>query len=227
MHLYPAVKNLLFLHLFIYLFQILSEFAGTDERLTQYFALNYIEITQNFKIWTIFTYMFVHGGFLHLLFNMLIFFFCANEVERAWGSRKFLQFYLLSGMGAGLFIFAATAVRIHFFGSAIADLEYTVGASGAIFALLLAYSFLFVEKEITLLIFFILPITIKGKYLVWLCLALTIIMSPMANTSISHAGHIGGILSGLLFFLVFGRKQPYYYAYNQMILFFSRNLFAG
>lgn len=221
MYITPAVKNLLVIHLFVYFMQFISNISGTGANIFDSFALNYNQTVYELKFWTVLTYMFVHGGFLHILFNMLIFFFVGVEIERAWGSRKFVQFYLSCGLGAGLIIFAWTAFRVLVMENPIAGSEFTVGASGAIFALLLAYSLLFAEREITLLLFFILPITMRGKYLVWASLLLTFIMAPFSGASISHIGHVGGVVSGMLFFVIWGRKQPYFYAYNQMLLLFK------
>lgn len=225
MYITPAVKNLLIIHLFVYFMQFISNLSGTNVDIFSNFALNYNQTVYELKIWTVLTYMFIHGGFLHILFNMLIFFFVGIEIERAWGSRKFVQFYLTCGLGAGLIIFGWTAFRILVLENPTAGSEFTVGASGAIFALLLAYSLLFAEREITLLLFFILPITMRGKYLVWASLLLTFIMAPFSGSAISHIGHLGGVVSGLLFFAILGRKQPYFYAYNQMLLLF-RDIFS-
>lgn len=221
MHIYPAVKNLLFINVFIFLMQKLV----FGKEFTELFALGYNHIISDKRVWGLLTYAFLHGSFFHLFFNMLIFFFIANEIEAVWGSKKFLQFYLLSAIGAGLIIFGTSAAQIFFFDDYSTAESLTLGASGAIFALLLAYSFLFGNKNITLLLFFIIPVNIRGKYLVWVSLLFTIMFAPFSGSNISHSGHIGGIVSGLLFLAIFGRRQPYYFAYNEMLLFF-REIFS-
>ena len=221
MNITPAVKNILLINVAVYIIQLLLQVSGSGNVLIGNFALNFSQAIFGLKPWTIFTYMFLHGSFFHILFNMLVFFFIGVELERTWGARKFTLFYLLTGLGAGIFIALVTAFRIWILGNPLAANEFTVGASGAIFALMLAYSLIYAERQITLLLFFILPVTIRAKYLVWASLLLTIIFVPFSGASISHSGHIGGILAGMLFFIIFKNQSAFSYGYARMTDLFS------
>ncbi len=211
----PTVKSILVFTSIIFVLQLLSRtITGSDAFVTNFFALSYAGVVHEYRVWTIFTYMFLHGNFWHLLFNMLALFFFGSEIERNWGRTAFLKFYLYSGFGAGLIIFASLAVQALV--TQNAPFYSTLGASGAIFAILLAYSLMFSERQTTLLIFFFIPITIKAKYLVLLIFGLTFVFSAFGESNISHVGHIGGIICGALFLLIYSKKYPFIEAGNEL-----------
>ena len=150
-------------------------------------------------IFQILTYMFLHGGFFHLFINMYILLIFGSMVEDSWGPKKFLIYYFITGVGAGLCIFI-----MNYF--VFPELRFvpTIGASGAIFGLLLAYAVLYPNNVIYL--FFIIPI--KAKYLVILYGAFELYnLLDGRNTGISHVGHLGGLLFGILYFLFTGKKS--------------------
>jgi membrane associated rhomboid family serine protease len=139
-----------------------------------------------FRIWQLLTYMFLHAGLFHLLVNMLMLWFFAPAVERAWGRRQFLYYYFFTGIGAGLCSFL-TAFR-----SPIP----VVGASGAIFAILVAYALMY--PETTILFFFIFPMKIRHAVLVLAGINLLGALSE-PNAGVAYFAHLGGGVLGYLY----------------------------
>lgn len=141
-------------------------------------------------IWQPLTYMFLHGGFMHLLFNMFTLFFLGPETERAMGSRHFLVMYLLSGVLGGLGWIWLTP---HSY-------ALCVGASGAIFGVLAAFATLYPRRQLTLLIFFIFPVTMMAWQLVaGLALIEFILASGDQASGIAHTAHLAGAFTGFLY----------------------------
>jgi hypothetical protein len=143
--------------------------------------------------------MFLHGSTIHILFNMYALFLFGMPVEQVWGSKKFLIYFFLTGIGAGITIFV---MNIIVRGSGF--VFPTIGASGAVFGILLAFGFLF--PNATILLFFFIPI--RAKYLVILYggIEFFLLISSGGQSGISHIGHLGGLLFGFLFFL-FDRRR--------------------
>jgi membrane associated rhomboid family serine protease len=145
----------------------------------------------DFWPWQLVTYMFMHGGFWHLAFNMLALWMFGMELENLWGSRKFLLFYLVCGVGAGI----ANLLVAPLVGQAAP----TVGASGAVFGVLIAFGMLFPNRPIY--IYFLLPI--KAKYFVAAYIGLELFYGVTGTTDgIAHFAHLGGAIVGFLFLLV-------------------------
>ncbi len=197
----PAVKNLMIINGGIFLLQNLIGLFYPN-MIEILFGLNHTGLVQEFKIWQIFTYMFLHGGWLHIIFNLLTLWMFAGELEQLWGSKNFTRYYIYTGIGAGIFIaimnfFVYTSHPINF-----NELKYqptTIGASGAIYAILLAYGMTWPNREV--LIYFIIPI--KIKYLV-IIFGLIEFFGSLSNVSgsgsnISHIGHLGGLFSGFIY----------------------------
>jgi membrane associated rhomboid family serine protease len=150
----------------------------------------------NGMLWQPFTYMWLHGGLLHIAFNMLSLWMFGSPLAAAWGPNRFLRFYLICGLGAGLLIVTLPAIGMPF-GLAPFD-GYaipTVGASGAIFGVLLAYSLTWPDRTIMLLFP---PIPIKAIWFIPFLFAMEFFGPSGAN--ISHVGHLGGVLTGWIFF---------------------------
>ncbi|GAB4221523.1 MAG: hypothetical protein Kow00102_18530 [Spirochaetota bacterium] len=163
---------------------------------TYYLGLTPYLVVDKFYLWQLFSYMFLHStsGFAHIIFNMYALFIFGMPVERLWGSKKFLIYYLICGVGAGLAIFII-ALLSGGFGYYIP----TIGASGAVFGLLLAFGILFPDVEI--LLFFIIPV--KARTLVILYGALELFLELSGGfDNISHIGHLGGLATGILFFII-------------------------
>lgn len=145
-----------------------------------------------FMPWQLVTYMFMHGGMLHLLLNMLILWFLGMELENLWGSKRFVIYYLVCGIGAGL----TTLLIGPLFGPAAP----TVGASGAIYGVLIAFGVLFPERP---LFFLFLPIPIRAKYFVMIYIGIELYAGISGTTDgIAHFAHLGGAAVGYLLLLI-------------------------
>ena len=172
----PVVRNLIIINVIVFLAQMIL--PGFDWILALYgFA------SDNFRPFQLFTYMFAHGGFMHIFFNMLILATTGPILEQFWDQKKFLIFYLVTGIGAGLF---HLLIQYYFF-----PYEAGVpmlGASGAIYGILMGFGMLFPNLEMMLLIP---PIPIKAKYLVWVLGGMTYLLS---GSGVAHFAHLGGII---------------------------------
>ncbi|HEX2539752.1 MAG TPA: rhomboid family intramembrane serine protease [Caldimonas sp.] len=150
----------------------------------------------NFWPWQIVTYSFLHGSFEHLFFNMLGLWMFGAELENVWGQRRYLHFYFASVLAAALTQLLVNALL----GSSVP----TVGASGGLFGLLLAFAMLFPNRII--LLFFVIPM--KAKYLVLLFGIIELYQgAAVLNTGVAHFAHLGGMLGGLLT-IRYWRGQP-------------------
>ena len=148
-------------------------------------------LNDGFWPWQLFTYMFMHASFSHLFFNMIALWMFGMELENSLGSKKFLTFYLLCGLGGGL---------LHLLAAPLFSVAGpTVGASGAVYGVLLAFGLLFPERLI--MIYFFVPI--KAKYFVLLYMVIEF-LSVGSLDGIAHFAHIGGAVVGFVFLLVEG-----------------------
>jgi membrane associated rhomboid family serine protease len=146
--------------------------------------------------WQIGTYSFLHGSFEHLFFNMLGLWMFGAELELVWGRKRFLQFYAASVVAAAL-----TQLLVSF---VLGSNAPTIGASGGLFGLLLAFAMMFPDRII--LLFFVIPM--KAKYLVALYGLLELYQGAyVMNSGVAHFAHLGGMLGGLLT-LRYWRRQP-------------------
>ncbi len=220
----PVVtKNLLIVNVVIFLLSfIMGKAAGIDNPLADIFGLHFF-MASDFRLWQLVTYMFMHGGWEHIIFNMFALWMFGCVVERVWGAKKFLFYYIVCGVGAGLFQELAQFVQFWMLASdqvagfnismlslvahnseALLNQWTTVGASGAIYAILLAFGMIFPEDRIFI---FPLPVPIKAKYFV-IGYAAIELFSAMATTNdgVAHIAHLGGMVFG--FFLIrYWRKQ--------------------
>jgi membrane associated rhomboid family serine protease len=197
----PVVKKLLIINGVIFIAQqIIGLFyPGAMEQL---FGLHHQGFVQELKLWQIFTYMFLHGGWFHILFNLLGLWMFAGELEQIWGRSLFIRYYLLCGMGAGLFI----ALMNYFIYTKYQINAVTLGASGAIYAILLAYGWTWPNRQV--LLYFVIPIKVKYLVVIFGLIEFFGTLSNAAGTggNISHIGHLGGLVSGLIFILIRMRK---------------------
>lgn len=182
----PAVTlNLLLINVAIFLLQILIPPLG--QWLMESGAAWPVGVLQG-QVWRILTYMFLHGGAGHLFFNMLTLFFFGPQLENRMGSRRFLLFYIVCGLGGGILHFASCAI------GGQPD-QYMVGASGALYGILCASAFYFPNMIVYLQFLF----PIKMKYLVWIFGLMEFLSSVGSSGSgISHITHLGGLLTALL-----------------------------
>jgi membrane associated rhomboid family serine protease len=156
------------------------------------FVLLYLQpalVLHNLFIWQLATYMFLHGGIGHILWNMLPLWMFGADLERLWGTRRFLNFYFFCGIGAGVFVVLLNYILP--WGNPYAS---TLGASGAIFGILLANAILFPDR--TILWGFLIPI--QMKWFVLIVGVITFISSFQVNTGVSSFAHLGGMLFGYI-----------------------------
>ncbi len=193
----PVVKKLMIINGVIFLCQQLIGifYPGYTEHL---FGLNHVGFIQEFKLWQIATYMFLHGGWFHIIFNLLGLWMFAGELEQNWGSALFLRYYLITGIGAGFFI--ALMNYITYTQNGINPV--TIGASGAIYGILLAYGVTWPNRKV--LLYFIVPIKIKYLVLLFGMIEFLGMLSTATGTggNVSHIGHLGGLVTGLLYFFL-------------------------
>jgi len=198
----PVIKNLIIIDVVIFLLQTLLNnlsFNGIPGWyiIDRWFALNPFGGTDvggqvyNFQIWQLITYQFMHGGFGHIFFNMFALWVFGIEIENMWGSRKFLFFYLLSGVVAGLFYLSLSPL----IGIPPA---VTIGASGAIYGVLIAFGLFFPDRPIYLYFF----IPIKAKYLITFFILIEIMFVNSAGSNIARLAHLGGALAGFIFIML-------------------------
>jgi membrane associated rhomboid family serine protease len=186
----PGVKWLLISNttLFVlYFFGVRNGFGSWFH----YFGLIPRAVVELLAVWQLFTYMFLHDpyGFGHILFNMLMLWMFGKDLENMWGTKRFLQYYFLCGIGAGICVIVGNAV----FG----DMSVrTIGASGAIYGLLLAFGMLF--PDVTVLFSFLFPV--KAKYFVMIIGAIAF-LSTVGDTGggVSHVAHLGGMVFGYFY----------------------------
>ena len=136
------------------------------------------------EVWRLFTYMFLHGGLFHLLMNMFVLYMFGSQLEQVWGRRRFVRYYLLCGLGAGLF----ALLPLPAFFNAI-----HIGASGAVYGLLLAFGLLFPSAQV--FVFFFLPMSARHLVVVLGFVALASSLSA-ASDGVSHIAHLGGLVVG-------------------------------
>ena len=157
------------------------------------FGLRPADLFGKFAAWQLVTYMFVHGGPTHLLFNMLMLWMMGVELERMWGTVYFTKFYFACGIGAGL-----TQVFLGVLPFPFADQFYypsTIGASGAIYGVLLAYALYFPTRPI--LMFFIFPV--PAKYFVMILGAIALLFAAGGGGGVAHTAHLGGLVTGYFY----------------------------
>ena len=236
MRMTDAVKHLLIINVLL--------FIGTylyGDLLYEYLSLWFIE-HPNFEYWQVLSHMFMHGGAMHLLFNMYALWAFGSPLEQRWGSNKFLFFYFSAGLGAAAlhtgvnylqYMQAVTSleeagVSLTQIQELIVDRRYdtrwaeiitqdgigqliesftvpAVGASGAIYGILVAFAFMFSEARLMLIF---LPVPIKAKYFVPIMIGLDLVMGiTNTRTGIAHFAHIGGALVGFIMMWYWRRNQ--------------------
>ena len=205
----PFTRSLLLINVICYLLQLLFERSGID--LVTLFGLHFAKAS-DFYIFQLLTYMFLHGSFGHLFFNMFSLWMFGGIIERSLGSRRFLTYYLICGIGAGL---CQELWQLgEFYMEGMSGYEFvdggigapipmdlflnrwtTIGASGACYGVLLAFGMLYPNERIVLLIP---PIPIKAKYFVAGYAAIELYSAYASNDNIAHFAHLGGMLFGFL-----------------------------
>lgn len=215
-------KNLLVINALAFVAMlILKSTFGVD--LNNLCGLHFF-LASDFHFYQLVTYMFMHANFQHILFNMFALWMFGCVVERVWGAKKFIFYYISCGIGAGLLQELAQFVQFYFIAKAqisgftagdlltvasnsdaVLNLWTTVGASGAIYAVLLAFGMIFPEERIFI---FPLPIPIKGKWFVVICAVIELVSAlSTSGDNVAHLAHLGGMLFGFLM-IKYWQKHP-------------------
>ncbi len=216
------VLNLIIINALVFFAQMALGGLNEESWVNDLFALHHYK-SECFRPYQLVTHLFMHGGFFHLLFNMLALWMFGSMMERVWGPQRFLIFYLICGLSAGL---AQMGNYIHDYWSidhqilnsedvityaSILRKNATVGASGAIMGVLAAYGYTFPNTEL-----FIMPIPfpVKAKWAILGILALDIFggISNTTGDNVAHFAHVGGALVGFLIVLIWNKtnKQHFY-----------------
>jgi len=231
----PVVKNLLIINMICFIGSALI-FPGANVLFGVYYP-----DSPGFHWWQVITYMFMHGDLAHVFFNMFALYMFGPVLEQVFGSKRFLNFYLITGLGALVLQFGVQALEVYRLtgtvsASSIIDVDIAsrrvstgypgltqedlgrlaevyippmVGASGAIYGLLIAFGYLFPNTPLMLLF---LPVPIKAKYFIPIMILIELFLGvSRAGTSIAHFAHIGGALFGFLLIRVWGIRRPGYW----------------
>ena len=211
-------KNLLIVNVLAFIATFVLERSGID--LTRMLGLHFF-LASEFHIYQFITYMFLHGGFTHILFNMFALWMFGSVIERVWGPKKFLFYYICCGVGAG---FTQELVQyITYSMEGIAAYQYvnaggvqmttdayinlwtTIGASGAVYGILLAFGMIFPNERLFIIPF---PFPIKAKWLIvgYIAIELFSAMSGPGD-GVAHMTHLGGMLFGFLL-IRYWQKHP-------------------
>jgi len=178
-----TVKALITINIGVFILQFISSHLLGSNFIDLNFGLVPIRVTNELMLWQLVTYMFLHGGFFHIFFNMLTLFMFGNELERYWGTPRFLNYYFITGIGAGI---CSWAVAPHSF-------AVVIGASGAIYGLLLAYGVTYPNRIVY--VNFLLPL--KVKWLVIIMGAMAFLSSiGGAESGVANIAHLGGMVIG-------------------------------
>jgi len=182
-----GIKMLLIANTAIFLLQ----FFGANQFFLDYFALRPASLLSMFAVWQLATYMFLHGGFTHILFNMLALWMFGRELEATWGTERFLRYYFFCGIGAGVCIVLANYIL-----PGGNPFSVTLGASGAVYGILLASAVLWPDR----IIYFNFLFPIKMKYFVMIYGAISFLMVARGmNSGVSDIGHLGGLICGWIY----------------------------
>ena len=204
-------RNLIILNIIVFIATLINQ-----EFMTAEFALFY-PTSRYFHWWQVLTHMFMHGGFWHILFNMYTLWLFGSVVENIIGSKKFLLFYFICGLGAaGLHLGveflqmqsfmegAALGNSVALQNIAVIKLTPTVGASGAIYGVLIGYAMLFPASKMTLLFP---PVTLSAKWMVIVFAAIELLTGVTGTVAgVAHFAHLGGMLIGWLM-IFYWRKR--------------------
>jgi membrane associated rhomboid family serine protease len=196
----PWVKRIIFACAGVYLLQVILEATSPNSYayLMQYFGLSGAGVTHG-MVWQLVTYSFLHGGRWHILLNMLTLWMFGSQEEEDWGSRRFLEFYFFCVIGAAL-----VTVAVSFTGWGMTPLTTTIGASGGIYGLLIAFGMLYGDRE---LFMFPIPFMIKAKYLVGILIFIVLISTfQPSQGGIANFAHLGGLFFGFLYLKLLPRR---------------------
>lgn len=216
----PVVKNILIINVLVFIAQMTFE-TNPDIRLENMFALHDVHSIY-FKPHQLVTYMFLHGGFSHIFFNMFAVWMFGRTLENVWGSKRFLIFYLVTGIGAGLLHLLVLYIEMEPIMDMFRMLSpeqqamlvddptfkvnvATVGASGAVFGCLAAFGYLFPNSMIY--IYFLLPMKAKWFVLIYAGMELFLAFRNSAGDTVAHFAHLGGAVTGFILVLIWNKRN--------------------
>lgn len=221
----PVVKNLLIINVLFFAATWLFQQQGIQ--LEKYLAVFYFD-SPFFKVWQPITYMFMHANIGHIFFNMFGLVMIGGVLENHWGGKRFLNFYMITGLGAIALQWAVQAFEVYqMSGSVINDLSVVgssqglrdiyitpmVGASGAVFGVLTAFAVLYPNMELMLMF---IPVPIKAKYFVpgYIVFELVMGFGRFQGDSVAHFAHLGGALIGYILVKIWRNKTTYFDYYD-------------
>lgn len=188
-----AVKHIMIISLCLMIMTYLNE-----PLMARLFALNPITFIK--RPWQLVTYMFMHGNFAHLFFNMYTLYVFGTVLERVWGTRKFLLYYFVTGIGAALVHIGVQWLT--------GDFALTVGASGAIYGILMGYAMLYPDSTLMLLLP---PLSVKAKWLVLIFAGIELLLGVTGTQAgVAHFAHLGGLVFGLFLILYWKKTHRLY-----------------
>lgn len=226
----PVVKNLLIINILFFIGTLVLNPNNTYP-FVQWFAVYYFD-SPDFRIWQPITYMFMHSpvNYFHIIFNMFALYSFGSILEQRWGGKKFLIFYFITGLGALALQWAVQSYEIystvgHFIQdistysakskeefNLLGDIYYgpMLGASGAIFGLLVAFGMLYPNAE--LMILFI-PVPVKAKYIIPIYIIIELVsgVAQVAGDSVAHYAHLGGAIIGFILVKIWKDKKDNFY----------------
>jgi rhomboid-like protein len=225
----PVVKNLLIINI---IFFVATLALGSRTDLVTLLGAHYFN-SSLFRIWQVITYMFMHGGWAHIFFNMFALFMFGPIIEYSIGSKRFFNLYFICGIGAVALQMVVQAIQIHSITGGIiishpeldsSFLQYgpvaqklyniyntpVVGASGAIFGLLVVFGMLYPNMELFL---FFIPVPIKAKYIVpvYIVIELWLGIGQYGGDNVAHFAHLGGALLGFIMVKIWRLQKPHNY----------------
>jgi membrane associated rhomboid family serine protease len=189
----PLTEGVKYLLIWNGIFYLLQHFIVAGKSVVAGYPLEYllgivpVLVWKKLFVWQLFSYMFLHGGLFHILFNMFALWMFGGDLERMWGTRRFITYYFFTGVGAGLMTVLFTPNGV----------IPTIGASGAIYGLLLAYALYFPERRVFL--YFLIPVPVRIFVLVFGLIALLSSITSAGGGGIAHLAHLGGLVFGWIY----------------------------
>lgn len=214
-----AVKNIIIINILVMIMTYLNETLMVEK-----FALFY-PTSPFFHWWQPVTHMFMHGGFWHILFNMYTLYIFGSTLERVWGPKKFLIFYFVTGIGAAAIHTGVEWIQMQSWITQAAEgsqsalvsihqlkMTPTLGASGAIYGVLMGYALLYPDS---MLVLFFPPIPIKAKWMVLIFAAIELVTGVTGTGGgIAHFAHLGGLIFGFILIRFWKKRGTLYNRYN-------------
>lgn len=201
----PAVKWLMIVTVGVWFIgQVLLE-GYLKVPISDIFSLQPDKVLFDYSIWQLFTYIFLHSQtqVTHIVFNMLMLWFMGAELETRWGTKPFVLFYVINGIGAAVIYILGMALYAYISGSQRGLAIPVVGASGSLFALMLAYGWLFGDR----IIYFFMVFPMKARYFVMILGFIqvsSLLTTGMVGGEVAHLAHLGGIVSGIVYIFIWG-----------------------